>query len=430
MNVDRYYLADQEIKLDTPKERQRLTQRIRQYLELRNVSILLGNGCSIPLGSPVLNDTTKVRPEFEIEPYKLRTAEQQTKALALLDLLLPANSPPTNVEAFLGVLNNIIANTQTLPAPTTFQINNKAVTRQDAMALDTLVKKWLYLRCRQISDPSEEKIAHHRELFRRILLRSTSLPRCKVFTSNYDLIIEQALDSLGIVYLDGFTGTIKRTLHSESYHYDFYYPGETTEGRISRVDRVLHFYKVHGSINWRRTTAGSLLDVTISPAAPLEEDFGDVMIYPSPLKATETHGYPYSEMLRSFSAHVNQPQSVLITIGYALMDEHINRLIYQALNVPSFVLMIVVPEFQSPASGAQPGPEHEIWRLINHVKSTRIIVITGGIRENGQYTHGAGTLQDFAATVMPDITELDIQARVNEEARRANESEGEEPSAD
>jgi len=373
----------------------------------------------------VLNDIKKLKSELETEPYKLSVVPQQTQALALLDLLLPAGSLPTSIESFLGVLNNIIANAQILPNGTAFQINSKAVTRQEADALDRLVKKWLYHRCLQISAPPEEDITHHRELFRRVLLRSTNLPRCRLFTTNYDLIVEHALDSLGIMYLDGFTGTIKRTLHSESYHYDLYYPGETTEGNVSRVDRVLHLYKLHGSINWRRTTSASALDVTISPAAPLEADYGDVMIYPSPLKTTETHGYPYSEMLRRFSSHINQSQSVLVTIGYAFMDEHINRLIYQALNVPSFVLVIVVPEFASPAAGAQPGPGHEIWRLVNHVKSTRIVIITGGTKEDGQYTHGAGTLQDFATTVMPDITELDIQARVDEEARRANEPEGE-----
>jgi len=392
MNPDRYYLADQEIKLDTPDAKHKLTQRLRQYLELRNVSILPGNGCSIPLGAPVLNDTRKLKPEIQTEPYKLSNSQQQQQALALLDLLLPGSSPPISVEAFLGVLSNIISNTQSLPTTTTFQVNNTPVTRQEANALDNLLKKWLYHRCLQISDPPEDKITHHRELFRRILLRSTNLPRCKVFTTNYDLILEHALDSLGIMYLDGFTGTIKRTLHSESYHYDLYYPGETTEGHVSRVDRVLHLYKLHGSINWRRSNGGSTLDVTTSPAIPMDADYGDVMVYPSPLKATETHGYPYSEMLRRFSSQMNQPQSVLITIGYAFMDEHINRLIYQALNVPSFVLVIVVPEFPVPATNAQPGPEHEIWRLINHVKSTRIVVITGGSKVDGQYKQGAGTL--------------------------------------
>ena len=71
-------------------------------------------------------------------------------------------------------------------------------------------------------------------------------------------------------------GTVNRTLRSESYHYDLYYPGETTEGRVSRVDRVLHLYKLHGSINWRRRTSGGS-DVMISHVNPAEDEYGDVM---------------------------------------------------------------------------------------------------------------------------------------------------------
>ena len=114
------------------------------------------------------------------------------------------------------------------------------------------------------------------------------------------------------------------------------------------------------------------------------------------------------------------------------MDEHIDRLIYQTLNVPSFVgSSLSCQEFPYP----QPTPSRDrntkIWRLINHVKSTRsIVVITGGSKVDGQYKQGAGTLQDFATTVMPDITELDIEARVSDKARRADRPEQEVPLAE
>jgi len=52
-NDDRYFLGDQEIALDSDAASQTLIRRLRQYLELRNVSVLLGNGCSLPLGAPL-----------------------------------------------------------------------------------------------------------------------------------------------------------------------------------------------------------------------------------------------------------------------------------------------------------------------------------------------------------------------------------------
>jgi SIR2-like domain len=419
MNPDRYYLADQEISLADVNARQKLTQRLRQYLELRNVNVLLGNGSSIPLGAPVTNDARTIKVELSQAPYKLTDDTRQGTAMRLFDLLLPNTAPAINIENLMGIVNNIATNATLLPAATKYTINTQAVTLEAAQLLDTLIKKWLYLRCHRISDPSLPDLQHHRELLRRLLLRSTTLPRAKVFTTNYDLIIEHALDSLGVVYLDGFTGTIKRTLQPQSYHYDLYYPGETTEGHVSRVDRVLHFYKLHGSINWRRSNR--TIDVTIDHTAPTAEAaYGDVMIYPSPLKATEIHGYPYSEMFRHFGTHINQAQTVLIAIGYAFQDDHVNRLIYQALNIPSFTLVIVVPEIASPEAGREPGPQHEIWRLIHRVRSTRIIVITGGAKTDDKYTDGAGTIQGFPRSIMPDIAELDISARVTEEVERVN----------
>jgi hypothetical protein len=274
------------------------------------------------------------------------------------------------------------------------------------------------MKCKVLSATSEENLKFHDELFRRILLRSTTLPRARIFTLNYDLLIERALDNLGVLYFDGFLGSINRTLRTESYHYDLYYPGETTEGRVTRVDRVLHLYKLHGSINWRRRST-SASDVIINHGSPDEEEYGDVMIYPSPLKATEMNGYPYSEMFRHFSAQIHQPQSALLVIGYRFQDSHVNRLIYQALSIPSFVLIIVTPQVTEPDVSESATDEHEIWRLIQ-IDSKRIAVIVGGQKDTeGKYTSGAGTIQEFSTKWMPDISELNVEANARKEAAKA-----------
>jgi len=415
VSVNEYYLSDTQIALDTEEEQTKLVQRLRQYLELRNLTILLGNGCSIPHGAPLIHDTKQIIPELEREPYRLTDDNDQLRARAVLDHLL-SGKDKIGVEPLLAVLNNIRANAQLLGMPQA--LGGESITEGDAAKLESLLKKWLYQRCKSLNGVTDDQLRYHKELFRRILLRSTTLPRAKIFTTNYDLLVERALDYLGILYFDGFLGTINRTLHTESYHYDLYYPGETTEGRVSRVDRVLHLYKMHGSINWRRrTTAG--LDVHISHAEPDDAEYGDVMIYPSPLKITEMNGYPYAEMFRHFSAHIHQPQSALLTIGYRFQDDHINRLIYQALSIPSFVLIIVTPSISAPVDEEHPEPQHELWRLVHHVKSKRILVITGGEKDNGQYVRGAGTLQEFSTTWLPDISELNVEAHAREETAKA-----------
>jgi hypothetical protein len=143
------------------------------------------------------------------------------------------------------------------------------------------------------------------------------------------------------------------------------------------------------------------------------------MIYPSPLKATEMNGYPYSEMFRHFSAQIHQPQSALLVIGYRFQDSHVNRLIYQALSIPSFVLIIVTPQITEPDVFGPVTDEHEIWRL-TQIDSKRIAVIVGGQKDSeGKYTSGAGTLQEFSTKWMPDISELNVEANARKEAAKA-----------
>jgi len=413
---DRYYLGAVATPLDTDENKGRLVQRLRQYLEVRNLTVLIGNGSSIPLGAPLVGNASAIGPELDEDPYRLRKPEEHQRAKALLQHLL-ATKPSIGVEPLLTALVNVQGNDVLLGVAQT--IGGATVTAADALLLERLMKKWLYHRCQKLSSIPNERLRDQEELFRRLLLRSTTLPRAKVFTTNYDLVIERALDNLGVMYFDGFLGTINRTLRTESYHYDLYYPGETTEGRVSRVDRVIHLYKLHGSTNWRRRSTSN--DVIITQVQPDESEYGDVMIYPSPLKVTEMNGYPYAEMFRHFSATIHQPQSALLTIGYKFQDDHINRLIYQALSIPSFTLIIVIPSISEPPDTHKLEPQHEVWRLINRVSSNRILVVTGGNSDpvTGQYVSGAGTLHDFSTVWLPDIRELNVEANAREETRKA-----------
>lgn len=411
---DAYYLGGELTPLDTEENKAKFIQRLRQYLELRNLNILVGNGCSLPLGAPKIGNVTTLLSELDSSPYRLTDPGCQKLALKLLNDLIPAKSS-IGIEPLLTILANVQANEQLLGK--TVKLGNVEVPFQNAQCLERLLKKWLFHKCRSLSHVSQADLHSHEEFLRRILLRSTTLPRAKVFTLNYDLLLERALDNLGVLYFDGFLGTIDRTLRTESYHYDLYYPGETTEGRVSRVDRVLHLYKLHGSINWRRRSTVAN-DVIISASEPSEAEYGDVMIYPSPLKVTEMNGYPYSEMFRHFSSHIHQPQSALLAIGYSFQDSHINRLIYQALSIPSFVLIIVAPCIKGPESGKSPEIEHEVWRL-KELNSKRILIVTGYEKDNsGQYIHGAGTMQDFSTAWLPDITELNVEATAREEVNK------------
>ena len=51
-------------------------------------------------------------------------------------------------------------------------------------------------------------LAHRTFLSRIVRSRRSNLPRPRIFTTNYDLVIESALDELGYPYIDGFSGRL------------------------------------------------------------------------------------------------------------------------------------------------------------------------------------------------------------------------------
>lgn len=187
----------------------------------------------------------------------------------------------------------------------------------------------------------------YKDLLRKVLTRPLNLKRANIFTLNYDTLVEQAADAEGVVAVDGFVGSVRRTFRPESYDHDLYFPAETTEGRVHRLDRVLHLYKLHGSVTWTAEEPSWENPYGIRAYAEEMPDDQPVLIYPTPAKWGEALGMPYAELLRRFAAAVVRPQSVLFVIGYGSGDEHICAIVRQALAIPSFTLVIVDPDPQS-----------------------------------------------------------------------------------
>ncbi|MGQ9677494.1 MAG: SIR2 family protein, partial [Chloroflexota bacterium] len=258
--------------------------------------------------------------------------------------------------------------------------------------------------------PTDDKAAGletYKTLVRKLLTRPLNLKRVNVFTLNYDTLVEQASDAEGIVLLDGFVGNQRRIFRPESYEQDLYFPAETTEGRVHRFDRVLHLYKLHGSITW--TASEPTIDNPYgvqSMAFNPEDDTWPLLIYPTPAKYGETLGMPYSELFRRFASALVRPQSVLFVIGYGFGDEHVNAIIRQALAVPSFTLVIV-----------DPSPKSEFVTRLREQKDRRVWIAEGPT---------LGTFAGFVDQVLPDLRDEEIRKKVLE-THRALASSGSDP---
>ena len=253
---------------------------------------------------------------------------------------------------------------------------------------------------------NRNKYLFHEKFLKSLMQRPLNLQRANIFTSNYDLAFEYAFDNLGIKYIDGFSGFHHRYFKPETFNYDIFYPGSTTAGKVQRIEKVVRYFKMHGSISWvsdgERTPSNAYgieempIELIKRKAADKEDDFdyGNLMIYPTAVKKSYTLDLPYSELFRHFAYCISQPQSVLFTVGYSFCDEHFNDIIYQALSNPSFTLVII--DF----NGCEKSAEIKRLRDLN---DPRIIIIEGDY---------LGDFLTLANTLMPDFLDTSSEDKV------------------
>ena len=138
----------------------------------------------------------------------------------------------------------------------------------------------------------------------------------EIFTTNYDLLIEQALEYYRVPYFDGFSGSNHSFFDSFSIEENILPP------------KWARLWKLHGSINWFQSSKSG---ITRRIAQPNEADLCRV-IHPSHLKYVESRKMPYLAMIDRLKNFIKQPHSVLITCGYSFRDEHINAIFSESLH--------------------------------------------------------------------------------------------------
>ncbi|WCL52881.1 SIR2 family NAD-dependent protein deacylase [Gimibacter soli] len=135
-----------------------------------------------------------------------------------------------------------------------------------------------------------------------------------IFTTNYDLLLEQALEESLAPYFDGFVGT-------KAAFFDL----GAVENESLLPARWTRLWKVHGSINWRLDSNGNVVR-----SDKVDSD-SRYLIYPSHLKYDQSRKMPYLAMLDRLKEFLLKPGSVLFLAGYSFSDEHINDVLCRSL---------------------------------------------------------------------------------------------------
>lgn len=139
----------------------------------------------------------------------------------------------------------------------------------------------------------------------------------EVFTVNYDLLFETALEELQVAYFDGFIGNLRARFQTDLV--------ETAPG--SEHDSVPAFFtrlwKLHGSVNW----AWDARQVVRIGQAAREEV---AAIYPSDTKYEESRRMPFLVLQDRMRRALHQPETLVIVAGYSFGDAHLNELLFDA----------------------------------------------------------------------------------------------------
>ncbi|NLP58349.1 SIR2 family protein [Lutibacter sp. B1] len=147
----------------------------------------------------------------------------------------------------------------------------------------------------------------------------------EVFTTNYDLLAEQAFEELAIPYFDGFVGSRQSFFDLRAVEDDLI-PNHWTR-----------LWKIHGSINWFQKKNKDVYRTTRT-----DEINGSHLIYPSHLKYDQSRKMPYLALIDKLSKFLKQSNSIMIMTGYSFNDDHLNDTILNALKANPNTMVIAM----------------------------------------------------------------------------------------
>lgn len=344
-------------------------------LNARNLSFLFGSGCSsyqkdgAELGIPTMGPMAEMFIEkigVNDEAPHISATERETLK-QWLGLEVGAAKFANNLERLMEALHGarfVYDGTHEEGPKTVASVVDRVIDKVSKHVLDSCTKG-------AFADGDETVLSLYQSFYQKLQFRDRSLPRPWVFTTNYDLFNERAMDRRGIPYCNGFSGVVERRFNPAMFRYSLAEQLDISSRKWSAVDSFIYLGKLHGSVNWIED-GETLFPVRELAEVPTSPE-GRVLIYPTPAKQSASFVSPYADLFREFQTRVVQDQSVLVTVGYSFGDQHINNIIFQALTIPNFRLIVFAAEDAGGVIGQlRKLGDPRIWHIGSHsMLSTR-----------------------------------------------------------
>jgi len=398
-----------------------LRAHLAALIRLENVGVFLGAGASKPAGGKVMKDlwleflnSDRNNAIWLAENEYIETHQSNPSSY---DGNEPSSVP--NVESLLDKLE--IARQARIHPPsknrreTDLERTIEALNRHIIAAGILDKEKW------QEPEKVSSNLNHHRKLLQRVVgARQAGQPSPWIFTTNYDLAIEWAAESIPLYLHTGFSGIHNRTFTPQSFDLGLRNASARGEARFGCNDCYLA--KLHGSLTWQKVNDVDFRELSASEAWPGIQKIIEnaaraqnrIMVFPRAAKYLQTVGYLSGELFRRFSDFLARPQTALLIVGYSFSDQHINRLLRSALLNPTLQIIIFFPEF---TGDTNTEALNSTIREIVNLQSPRITLVGGG--ESAFLDRAADLLPD---PILFDFSEREMRERLSSETN--NDSSG------
>jgi hypothetical protein len=208
--------------------------KLAELFEMTNLSFLLGAGCSSYLNEagkeisiPTMNELAE---EFN------KSASKNTKGI----IGKYGKGKTENLETFLGYLYQ-----KKLSLQSEMDDTKKSKATEIELLEKAIIetKKFIHEKCKK-KDSSVNTL--YETFYKKLLLRSDALPRVNIITTNYDLYNEVAMDQLGVIYSNGFSGFIERRFNPAIFKYSLYAQMDLKDRPLAQIDNFIFLYKLLG----------------------------------------------------------------------------------------------------------------------------------------------------------------------------------------
>lgn len=384
-----------------------LKGHLASLLRLENTGILLGAGASVAAGGKTMNSLWD---DFLSQDLAAASWLQDKGFINAVALAEPATRVAPNVEELTDVLEIALREWSRQGHAEVAELSKaRASLFRSVVRAALLQESWWTSPAGAEAD--EEYLRHHRVILQKLIAaRQPGQGSPWIFTTNYDLAIEWAAESIDLQVANGFLGLHGRRFSPQSFDIGFRNIQARGEARFGVYN--IYLAKLHGSLSWQEE-AGQIFEL----AAPLAwreiQDFLSnadlteisLMVLPRAAKYLQTVGFLLGELLRRFSEFLSRPQTCLLICGYGFGDEHINRLLRSALLNPTLQLVIYFPPFDGDFKASTLPPALRKLLSLNNPRVT----IVGGNAE--------AYLDKFAAH-LPDPLLYDDELRRLEQVLR------------